>query len=112
MGANGDMATYNLFVYCGNNPIVRYDIGGMLWGNLVNGALHLVNTIAVSLGIDTAAIGAFFLDMQKDDDNDFYYANFDCWQQHFGYTDLYDAVFDMVTSMEPAKFPFNYNGKG
>ena len=112
MGANGDMATYNLFVYCGNNPIVRYDVGGMFWKDLISGAIHTVNTIAVSLGIDTAAIGAFFLDMQKDDDNAFYYANFDCWQQHFGYTDLYDIVFDIGTSMVAAKFEFSYNGQG
>ena len=31
LGANDDMATYNLFVYCGNNPINRFEICGCSW---------------------------------------------------------------------------------
>ena len=31
MGVNGDMATYNLFAYCGNNPVNRSDPTGHSW---------------------------------------------------------------------------------
>lgn len=37
LGANSDFASYNLFAYCGNNPIYRADNGGQLW-NIVIGA--------------------------------------------------------------------------
>ena len=116
IGANRDITAYNLFVYCGNNPVNRYDVGGMLWKELFQGVknfvsevLHNGNNIAVSIGIDTAAIGAVFLNMSKDSKG-VYHANFDCWQQYFGYNDLYDFFFDMGTSMATAKFGFSYNG--
>ena len=38
LGANGDFASLNLFVYCGNNPITRADDGGEFW-TIVGGAL-------------------------------------------------------------------------
>ena len=31
LGANGDMSSYNMFAYCGNNPISRYDAFGTSW---------------------------------------------------------------------------------
>ena len=31
MGVNSDMTTYNLFVYCGNNPVSRKDSTGYVW---------------------------------------------------------------------------------
>ena len=36
-----------------------------------------------------------------------YHAYFDCWQQYFGYTDLYDVIFDSSTSMRFGKFEFD-----
>ena len=48
---------------------------------------------------DTAKIGAFFLQM-KPDNNSIYHADFDCWQQHFGYTKFYDFIFDIFTDMD------------
>ena len=112
------MATYNLYVYCGNNPVNRYDVGGMFWKeiwegakNTVSGVIHAGNNIAVAIGIDTASIGAFFLNMSKDN-NGVYHAGFDCWQQYFGYNDMYDFFFDLGTSCKSAKFPFTYNGQG
>ena len=116
IGVNGDIHTYNLFTYCGSNPINRYEVGGMFWKELFEGIknvassiIHTGNNIAVNLGIDTAAIGAAVLDMEKDS-RGVYHASFDCWQQYFGYNDLYDIVFDIGTSMATAKFPFSYNG--
>ena len=116
MGINGDMATYNLYVYCGNNPINRYDANGMFWKkvwevaqNTISKVLHAGNNLAIAVGIDTATIGASLLDMSPDDSG-VYHADFNCWQQYFGYNDLYDIVFDVGTSMSSAKFQFTYDG--
>ena len=117
MGVNDDMAAYNLFVYCGNNPIDRYDDGGMLWRTIWNqvktsirAVLHVINTGERLKGRDTAAIGACFLNMKRDPKG-VYHASFDCWQQYFGYCDFYDFMFDIGTSMKSAKFPFSYKNK-
>ncbi len=114
-GGNGDFSGYNLFAYCGNNPISRLDTEGTIWKITlwvtVLFYLHELNIIAVSLGVDTAAIGAFFLQMYKDDKG-VYHASFDCWQQYGGYNGLYDLVFDAVTEMSVANFSFYYGGNG
>ena len=73
-------------------------------------ALHLANDLAKKHGVDTAAAGAAILQMEKDEKG-IYHARPDCWQQHFGYTDLYDYAFDAGTSMIPKKFPFTYAGE-
>ena len=109
LGANDDLNTYNLFAYCGNNPVNRYDSNGMSWEDFIYWTFHLGNTFWTIVGVDTAAFGAIFLDMQKDSKG-IYHANFDCWQQYFGYNDFYDLMFDLGTSMKSAKFDFNYNG--
>jgi len=31
LGANGDLQSYNLFAYCGNNPVNRKDTNGYAW---------------------------------------------------------------------------------
>ena len=118
IGVNNDMAGYNLFVYCGNNPVSRYDDGGMFWKelwqgvkNVVRDALHFGNNVLTSVGIDTAAVGAFFLMMEKDDKG-IYHASFDCWQQYAGYNELYDFAFDIGTSMLSDNFSFTYDGSG
>ena len=105
-GFNG----HNMFAYCGNDPISRYDVGGMFWKETIRGSFQAINNAGIERGIDTAAIGAFFLQMYKDNEG-VYHASFDCWQQLFGYNNLYDFFFDLGTSCEPAKFPFTYNGK-
>lgn len=111
MGCNSDMSAYNLYSYCGNNPVVRYDAGGMFWKELIDKALHCGNDLAVAIGIDTAAIGAFFLNMEKDSSGIYHSKNdFWQWQRIFGYNDLYDIAFDIGTSMVSKKFPFTYNG--
>lgn len=35
LGANGDFTSLNLYAYCGNNPIIRYDPYGYAWYNEV-----------------------------------------------------------------------------
>ena len=68
-----------MFSYCGNNPVNYQDVDGSSWKEIFRAILHANNSIAVEWDIDTAAIGAFFLDMQKDDKG-VYHADFDCWQ--------------------------------
>lgn len=111
MGVNKDLSTYNLFAYCGNNPVNRCDVSGTSWEIVISGTLHLGNDLAIAVGIDTAAIGAFFLMMKKDKDG-VYHATFNCWQQLGGYNEFYDYVFDLGTSMEAHPFPFYYKGQG
>lgn len=75
-------------------------------------AIRLATNISVKLlGAYAGEIGAFFLNMSKDSNNDFH-ADFDCWQQYFGYTDLYDTIFDGATKMRKGKFPFDITGDG
>ena len=47
MGVNQDMATYNLFVYCGNNPVSRFDSQGTSWWGVVGVCLAVVAVAAV-----------------------------------------------------------------
>lgn len=68
------------------------------------------NVVCVLGGGKLAAkIGAAVLNMAADTNGD-YHASFDCWQQYFGYLDLYDIVFDLTTSMDSRKFPFDIDG--
>ena len=102
---------HNMFAYCGNNPIVRIDADGTSWKSILKIELHVGNTIIVALGFDTAEFGASFLDMSKDSSG-VYHADFNCWQQYFGYNGFYDWAFDVATSMKTEKCPFVYNGSG
>ena len=49
LGADGDFASFNLFVYCGNNPISRADSNGCFWhivaGAVVGGIIGAVSSI-------------------------------------------------------------------
>ena len=54
LGVNGDIASYNLFAYCGNNPISRTDEGGFFWNFVVGavaGALVGAATTAIDIGL-------------------------------------------------------------
>ena len=116
MGINSDIGTYNLFSYCGNNPVNRYDNGGKSWFTclflylLIPPLLYVGNACAVSVGIDVAAIGGKYLEMTKDSDG-VYHATFDCFQADFGYNILYDLVFDWATSCRFKRFIFSYDGQ-
>ena len=116
MGINSDIGTYNLFSYCGNNPVNRYDNGGKSWFTclflylLIPPLLYVGNACAVSVGIDVAAIGGKYLEMTKDSDG-VYHATFDCFQADFGYNILYDLVFDWATSCRFRRFIFSYDGQ-
>ena len=111
-GVNDGMSTYNLFTYCSNNPVNYQDGSGMHCENIIDAALHIANTLAVAFGIDTAAIGAFLLMMEDENDDGIYHASFDCWQALGGYNEFYDIIFDIGTDMVAREFPFMYNGEG
>lgn len=70
--------------------------------NVVSGVIHAGNNIAVAIGIDTAAIGAFFLNMSKDDSG-VYHANFDCWQWIGGYNDSQQILCLILDKYEECK---------
>ena len=115
LGANGDLESFNLFTYCSNNPTNYRDDSGCLFKYIWNlrktifrASLKLAVNVAEAAGINTTAVGAYLLNM-KMDDNDVYHASFDCWQQYFGYNDLFDIVFDLGTTMEFGKFVFECN---
>ncbi len=107
----------NLYVYCGNDPINHIDNSGRSWSDIwiniwdntkkiIRSTLKFGNTVAVTMGFDTAAAGAFFLDMYEDE-NGIYHAYFDCWQQIGGYNNFYDFLFDVGCDMRYLRFPFS-----
>lgn len=79
--------------------------------NAIVKGLRLAINIAVQVvGLEN---GAKLLCMYKDSYGD-YHADFDCWQAYAGYTDLYDFVFNLGSSMIPSKNEFydtNNDGK-
>lgn len=80
--------------------------------------IRLGNNIAIALlGRTSSDIGAAILNMTPEIDSrgkstGIYHANFDCWQQYFGYIDLYDTVFSAATEMDKMKCPFDVNNDG
>ena len=104
----------NIYAYCANDPIINIDSSGCSFFSFikdtVNDVLHWGNEMLLKLGIDTAGIGATFLNMEKDE-NGIYHARPDCWQQYFGYNELYDFVFDIATSMLSRKFSFTHGNE-
>ena len=80
---------------------------------IIRPAVNMSTYLAVKLlGPNMASyLGATILNM-KSDTNGIYYADFNCWQQYFGYTDFYDTVFDASTSMRFGKFEFDVNNDG
>ena len=93
----------NPYVLSGDN---RYEKAK----DLLRYVLHAGNDLARMHGIDTAAVGAAVLEMEKDE-NGIYHARPDCWQQYFGYSFLYDYAFDAGTSMATDQFYFDYAGE-
>jgi RHS repeat-associated protein len=108
----------NMYSYCGNCPVACSDPNGASFisdliekaKDLLRYVLHAGNDLARMHGIDTAAVGAAVLEMEKDE-NGIYHARPDCWQQYFGYSFLYDYAFDAGTSMATDQFYFDYAGE-
>lgn len=78
---------------------------------IIRPAVKISHFLAVKLiGNDNATKwGATILNMKADSEG-IYHAGFDCWQQYFGYSDLYDVVFDSATSMRFGKYDFDVDG--
>lgn len=47
----------------------------------------------------------------KKDRKGIYHATLNCWQQYFGYNDMYDFMFDVGTSMSSKKSSFSTNNQ-
>ena len=62
LGVGSNLTGYNLFAYCGNNPVTGYDPAGTLdWGNLFKGSGWLavgVTAIAVGVSVLTCGVAA------------------------------------------------------
>ena len=61
MGVNDDMASHNLYAYCGNNPVNRTDSAGEAWWHWAIGAAIVVGcaaAVVVTAGGATPAIFA------------------------------------------------------
>lgn len=117
----------NLYIYCGNNPILLVDSSGRSWEkvkafgarawngtkNGVRWTLHGWDWVLSDVaGIDTAARGAAALQMFEDPNaKGVYHASFDCWQSNVGYNAIYDFFFDIGTSMKSAQFDFSSGGQ-
>ena len=62
LGANNDLNSYNLYAYCGNNPVMRIDISGYVWREIITGKTNPVgewigNILdAISAIMESAAI--------------------------------------------------------
>ena len=80
----------NMFAYCGNNSVNRFDPTGT--EGIRNVFLHWRNNILRAFGVDTAAAGAPVIDMKKDSKGVYHVKN-NCVQQYGGHNDLYDKIF-------------------
>ena len=62
LGANGDFISYNLYSYCLNNPVNRFDDGGNLslpnWAKKAVAAVAVVAVVATVTAITVATAGA------------------------------------------------------
>ncbi len=103
---NNGLLSANIYAYCANSPVCKSDPSGNSW---LSDIFHAANSFLRKY-VDTADIGAFILNMKKDSKG-VYHADYDCWQQYFGYNDLYDWAFNLGTSMLAKKFKFSSGSK-
>ena len=47
INANGDILGYNMYAYCGNNPVNRNDDGGMFWDTILDVVSLVVSVVEV-----------------------------------------------------------------
>ncbi|MCR5416643.1 MAG: DUF4474 domain-containing protein, partial [Pseudobutyrivibrio sp.] len=106
----------NSYLFCVNNPKNLIDKNGKFpsFYEITRGIAHAViaNPLAVYITQNGYAeegfdIVGFTEEKNAGQGTGIYHAKFDCWQQYFGYNDLYDFAFDLGTSMNRAKFEFS-----
>lgn len=122
-----DSLSLNLYIYCGNSPILFCDstghilegvqeLGKNAWNGVKGGIRWVLHkgewVLSDKLGVDTATAGAAALNMIEDPNTKgVYHARFDCWQENVGYNHIYDFFFDLGTSMETDQFTFTMSGQ-
>lgn len=52
----------NLFAYCGNNPVMRFDDGGKLWFSAFLAPLFVTNPVGMAI---LAGVGAILLSSNR-----------------------------------------------
>lgn len=111
---SGNIQGANLYSYCYNNPVNMVDSLGNqpLWAEVVTSIMkfkkeYLGIWLTTALGLNP---GLFWIVGFFQDESGVYHARQDCWQQAFGYNDVYDFFFDLGTHMLSEKFPFKYKG--
>ena len=61
LGANNDFASLNLFVYCGNGPVIRKDNGGNCWTLIIGAVVGVVTQYICDVSINLLS-GKSFVD--------------------------------------------------
>nr|WP_319489339.1 RHS repeat-associated core domain-containing protein [uncultured Caproiciproducens sp.] len=56
IGANQDIRDYNLFAYCGNNPVNHSDLGGLFWKEIGNWISNAASTVSNWVSTTAASI--------------------------------------------------------
>ncbi len=114
-GETGSAASYNLLLYCENNPIHLIDVDGCQpeWAGAI--CKKAKNTKVYKAFVYATQHGwfkeLFYLAGFVRDSKGIYHARQNCWQQIAGYNDIYDWAFNLGTSMMRGKFPFKYKQK-
>ena len=64
INANGDFIGFNMYAYCGNNPVNRNDDGGEFWhivaGAIIGGVSSFASSIVTGSSVEDALISAAF----------------------------------------------------
>ncbi|KLU64306.1 tRNA(Glu)-specific nuclease WapA precursor [Desulfosporosinus acididurans] len=113
-GKTIDPLSLNLYTYCFNNPILYVDMSGN-WPEFTDVTRTSAKWLIANPVNVYATQQGWFSDLYYKagfvrDSGGVYHARQDALQQYAGYNDFYDTVFNYSTSMDKAKFQFNYGG--
>lgn len=103
-GKNADPLSLNLYTYCHNNPVYFYDPSGHSVFDKIGKAIKSKFDAGVSEIKKQTREGKLDLILDKTlsaskDSNDIYHIRQKCYQEPFGYNNLYDKIFAAATSV-------------
>ena len=103
-GKNTDPLSLNLYTYCHNNPVYFYDPSGHSVFDKIGKAIKSKFDAGVSEIKKQTREGNLDLILDKTlsaskDSNDIYHIRQKCYQEPFGYNNLYDKIFAAATSV-------------